>query len=103
MRVLHFQVPHIQLPHLVPQSQHLETEQGLGQTQVQVHAARLEEAHLLPEVHGKTHVPDVTLAVVKPSQDGHVGLVGFDVVHIVLHFSWFPANDGVLARLPKTC
>lgn len=61
-----------------------------------------EEAHLLPEVHGEAHVPDVTLAVVEASQDGHVGLVGFDVVHLVLHFSWFPANDGVLAGLPET-
>lgn len=60
------------------------------------------EAHLLPEVHGEAHVPDVALAVVKASQDGHVGLVGFDAVHVVLHFPWFPANDGVLTRLIKT-
>lgn len=57
--------------------------------------------HLLPEVHGEAHVPNVTLAVVEPSQDRHVGLVGFDVVDVVLHLSWFPADDGVLAGLLK--
>lgn len=78
-----------------------EAEQHPGQNRVLLHAAGAEEAHLLPEVHGEAHVPDVTLAVVEASQDGHVGLVGFDVVHVVLHFSWFPANDGVLTRLRR--
>lgn len=61
-----------------------------------------EVTHLLPEVHGETHVPDVTLAIVEASQDGHIGLVGLDVVHLVLHLAWLPAHDGVLAGLGRS-
>lgn len=56
---------------------------------------------LLPEVHGEAHVPNVTLAVVKAAQDGHVGLVGFDVVDVVLHLPWFPADDGIFTGLQQ--
>ena len=62
---------------------------------------KTEPCDLLPEVHGEAHVPDVTLAVVEASQDGHVGLVGFDVVDVVLHLPWFPAHDGVFTGLER--
>lgn len=58
--------------------------------------------HLLPKVHGEAHVPDVTLAVVEASQDGHVRLIGLDAVHLVLHLARLPAHDGVLAGLRRS-
>lgn len=102
MWIFHFQVPHVQLPHLVPQSQHLWRNRAtISEPGPRAGSRSREGAHLLPEVHGEAHVPDVTLAVVKAPQDGHIGFVGLDVVNVVLHLSWFPTDNGVFAGLIK--
>ena len=105
--VLHLQVPNVQLPHLIPESQHLSGRQP--ETITCLHPSQKPDqsksdpgdAYLLPEVHGEAHVPDVTLAVVKATEDGHVRLVGLNAVNIVLHLPWLPAHNGVLTRLVR--
>lgn len=57
--------------------------------------------YLLPEIHRKPHVPNVTLAVIKAPENGHIRLTGFDLIYIILHFARFPAYNGIFTRLKE--
>lgn len=57
--------------------------------------------YLLPEIHRKPHVPNVTLAVIKSPKNSHIRLTGFNFIYIIFHFARFPAYNGIFTRLKK--
>ena len=57
--------------------------------------------YLLPEIHRKPHVPNVTLAVIKSPKNSHIRLTGFNFIYIIFHFARFPAHNGIFTRLKK--
>lgn len=57
--------------------------------------------YLLPEIHRKPHVPNVTLAVIKSPKNSHIRLTRFNFIYIILHFARFPAYNGIFTRLKE--